>query len=853
MLFVENCFILRSREKNRKWVLFLTKSKYKGVHQRKNGTWYYRIKKTFEDGSVEYYQNSGYSTEVEAHKARIGHLREIAYKEGYPYFDIEEVESKSCRKQQVVDFQSFGQYEYEQKTFHEVFIEFLHSDYVESEASIKKYQALYNAQLAIWANKEIHSFKDTDIDLLLLKISLQGYKATYQASIRKLIKKVFHYANLIDPMVAGDLGVGLSTKPYKLRVLSLFSGIGAPEQALKNMGIDYELVNYSEIDDKVSEAYCLLHGANPEQNLGDIIKVSTDLMERESDRLNYLTYGIEPDKQTYFTIPDFDIMFFGFPSQNISTSGKQQGINGDQSKLFFNAMEIAYMKKPKLMIAENVIALVDNKLKNDFRQVLEEFEDCGYTYYVRKVNANKFGLPQSRDSVFMILIRDDLNINYKFPQGFPLEVNAEDWFETDVAQEYYASDDQIEKIINSKSKKTNFNRDFIPRITTGWGTPSYIHQTFVKDVKGIRCLSSEELMRFQGFTKEQGKMLRDYGFSQKEVGCMVGNSIAVPAIEAFLENLFGQLCKFEKPPVRYDFITDTTEKNREPYIQPLFAYMGNKSKLLKTIIPLMPKELRHMNFVDLFAGTASVGINVDAKRVLINDVSKFLIDIYKGLSCTPPEQGWKRICQIVDKYHLDQDSPEYFNQCRIEYNIKQAYTMPDYWYWGLALVYHSFNRSTVAFNNLGDLNSSYGYEKCDMAIAQRKFFPFAKKMYEGNYEFSNKDFRKAIPTDVEPEETFIYLDPPYWITTAGYNKIWHEEQERALYDYLDEWHKKGFKWMLSNVTHNKKEKNHILLEWIEKHKDEYQVYYLDRNYTACSYNRKKEGQTVEVLITNYKE
>ena len=64
-------------------MLFVVKSKYKGVHQRKNGTWYYRIKKTFEDGSVEYYQKSGFQTEDEAHKARIGHLREIAYKEGY--------------------------------------------------------------------------------------------------------------------------------------------------------------------------------------------------------------------------------------------------------------------------------------------------------------------------------------------------------------------------------------------------------------------------------------------------------------------------------------------------------------------------------------------------------------------------------------------------------------------------------------------------------------------------------------------------------------------------------------------------------------------------------------------------
>ena len=64
-------------------------------------------------------------------------------------------------------------------------------------------------------------------------------------------------------------------------------------------------------------------------------------------------------------------------------------------------------------------------------------------------------------------------------------------------------------------------------------------------------------MRFQGFSPEQGTILRQAGFSKNQVGHMVGNSIAVPAIKAVLENLFSQLCK-EKQPVRYNFITDTT-------------------------------------------------------------------------------------------------------------------------------------------------------------------------------------------------------------------------------------------------------------------------------------------------------
>lgn len=841
------------------------KSKYKGVHQRKNGTWYYRIKKKSPSGSIDYYQQSGFKTEEEANKARISHLREIAYKEGIP-FDDEELRTGAYKKQQVIEIQSVANYEHELKPFREVFQDFLYG-YIDSESSRKKYQALYNAQLQVWADKEIHSFKDTDIDLLLLKLSLEGYKATYISSIRKLIKMVFNYANLVDYTVRGDIAVGIDTKPYKLRVLSLFSGIGAPEQALKNLGIDYELVNFCEIDDKAAEAYCLLHGGDTEKERKELqskrIKDVNELLaglrdyDWEYEKGVFQGFGLDAPEHGYDGyIPDFDIMFFGFPCQDISKLGHQKGLKDEdgeltRSGLFFKAMQIAYIKKPKIMIAENVAALVGNAFRDDFARVIQEFEDCGYTYYNRKVDAKKFGLPQSRERVFMVLVRDDLDICYKFPNGFPLEIRAEEWFEPVVDDEYYVAEEKVEKLKERKSRKPNFNRDYITCITTGWGTPSYPQQTYVEDAKGVRCLSSEELMRFQGFTTEQGKMLRAHGFSKNEVGHMVGNSIAVPAIQAVLENLFSQLCK-ERPPVKYEFTTNEKEKYTGPYIQPLFSYMGNKSKLLKRLIPSMPQNLADMNFVDLFAGAATVAINVNAKRILINDVSEFLVGIYKGLSCTPPEKGWARVCQIVEKYHLDADTQEYYDQCRIEYNVKHAHYADDYWYWGLALVYHSYNRNTIAHNLSGDFNSAYGHDKCDMGASKKRFFPFAKKMYESNYEFSSKDFRKALPEDMKPEETFIYVDPPYLITSAGYNKIWHKEDEIALYQYLDDLHKRGYRWMLSNVTQNKEKENDILLAWIEEHKDEYHVQYLDRNYNNCSANSQKKGTTVEVLITNYK-
>ena len=128
----------------------------------------------------------------------------------------------------------------------------------------------------------------------------------------------------------------------KLRLLSLFSGIGAFEEALKNIGIDYELINYCEFQKFISKAYSLIHSVDENLNLGDISKVDETKLK------------------------DFDLMTYGFPCQDISALGTQQGLfdedgNLTRSGLFFEAMRIANFKKPKYMIAENVKALTSKK------------------------------------------------------------------------------------------------------------------------------------------------------------------------------------------------------------------------------------------------------------------------------------------------------------------------------------------------------------------------------------------------------------------------------------------------------------------------------------------------------------
>ena len=73
----------------------------------------------------------------------------------------------------------------------------------------------------------------------------------------------------------------------KKKVLSLFSGIGAFEKALKNLGIEFDLVNYCEIDKYASKSYSLIHNVSEEKNLVDVTKVNTDLLPKDLDLITY--------------------------------------------------------------------------------------------------------------------------------------------------------------------------------------------------------------------------------------------------------------------------------------------------------------------------------------------------------------------------------------------------------------------------------------------------------------------------------------------------------------------------------------------------------------------------------------
>jgi len=310
-----------------------------------------------------------------------------------------------------------------------------------------------------------------------------------------------------------------------MKVLSLFSGIGAFEKALTNIGVDYELVGYCEICKKASKAYSLIHGVDETLNLGDISKV-------------------QPKE-----INDFDLLTYGFPCQDISALGNMKGLldkDGSltRSGLFYEAMRVVKEKKPKYLIAENVRNLTSKKFENDFKSMLDLLNDLGYNNYYKVMNSKDYGnIPHSRNRVYIVSIRKDVDdLTFNFPDKIELTKVASDYYDdtSTVTPAHYLSDKQIQIYANEfriKKKYSTVNADVICCQTTKQGALSN-PQNFIKDEKGVRILTAREMFALQGFEKKDADILLNNGFTVNDIGTMSGNSITVTVLERIFNNLF---------------------------------------------------------------------------------------------------------------------------------------------------------------------------------------------------------------------------------------------------------------------------------------------------------------------------
>ena len=205
-----------------------------------------------------------------------------------------------------------------------------------------------------------------------------------------------------------------------LKVIELFAGIGSQHQALKNLGIEHEVVAISEIDKYCLKSYEALHGSY--NNLGDICKI-----ER---------------------LPKADLWTYSFPCQDVSVAGKLAGLGeGTRSGLLYEVERLLNVAKidntlPKYLLLENVKNLVSKRFKNDFDKWLDFLKSLGYENYWKVLNAKDYGIPQNRERVFCVSIRG-ADAPFYFPQKQELKLKLKDLLEEQVDEKFYLSQKMI--------------------------------------------------------------------------------------------------------------------------------------------------------------------------------------------------------------------------------------------------------------------------------------------------------------------------------------------------------------------------------------------------------------------------
>lgn len=309
---------------------------------------------------------------------------------------------------------------------------------------------------------------------------------------------------------------------------------------------------------------------------------------------------------------------------------------------------------------------------------------------------------------------------------------------------------------------------------------------------------------------------------------------------------------------------DSTNKTRSKPVQSAINYTGGKFKLVPQLLPLFPKKIR--NFYDVFAGGANITINIEAEKYFVNDINKKVIELYEFFDKSEVDDILNSIEQIISEYRLSNTKIygyDFYNtnssiglkevnkksyiELRQQYNagIFDKNSEPLIFY---ILIVFGFNNQ-IRFNSDGFFNMPTGKRDFNKKMAL-KLEKFINELHRRDIQYSSLDFKRFLNQQKFNDNDFVYLDPPYLLSTAAYNESggWTEKDESDLLNCLDELNTKGVKFALSNVLIHKGNENKILSEWAKN----YKIHELDFNYNNSNYQSKaKENNTLEVLITNY--
>lgn len=349
-----------------------------------------------------------------------------------------------------------------------------------------------------------------------------------------------------------------------LKLATVFSGIGAIEQALKKLNITYEIVFASDNGERylnlsLDEINDLIKGKN-KQEKQEIIKS----LYNNTNKINYskATYfaNYEISEERWFEDVRFidgedyknkvDLFVGGSPCQSFSIIGKRGGLEDTRGTLFYDFARLVNEIKPKVFIYENVYGLKSHDKGNTWKVINQVFEDLNYHTQTFILNSVDYGIPQDRKRIFVVGFKNNVSINE------PLKINltkiASDFYENEpVKSDHYLGKKGFEFVTNYKYRnRARVNRDIIQTQKANqqynWnGDFKFIDYEYIKPYldnipnayigtfegrKGvIRKLTHKESLALMGYPKDF-KLVSNSVFGYR----LSGNSIVVNVLEQLL-------------------------------------------------------------------------------------------------------------------------------------------------------------------------------------------------------------------------------------------------------------------------------------------------------------------------------
>lgn len=218
-----------------------------------------------------------------------------------------------------------------------------------------------------------------------------------------------------------------------IRVASLFSGIGAFEQALKILGLKSKIVLACDNDQFVKKSFFANYEIEEKNWFNDIQEVNGTKFKNK-----------------------VDLLVGGAPCQSFSMVGKRLGLKDNRGNLTLHFIKKINEIKPKVFIFENVRALLSVDNGDAWKIIYNKFRQTGYTFYYETLNAKNFGIPQNRERLFVIGFKN--NQNFSFPQPIKLKSTMQDYLEGQFDKKFYLPPKGVAFVTKNKNLKKKYTQ-----------------------------------------------------------------------------------------------------------------------------------------------------------------------------------------------------------------------------------------------------------------------------------------------------------------------------------------------------------------------------------------------------------